>query len=544
MKIIKYHIIINNNFVGAHLTKILILFIIFIFTFNTNAQQQYHNLDYTTKYKLDKKLNSSNTFTHTGFKPVIQSQFNFNTDSLINEYGRDSAFISGMKHPVWWKKLRTEDLLIVDEKDFYLTINPLINYAKGSDNLDSSLSINTRGISIKGNITKQLSFKTDFYENQAFYPNYITEYSKEHHVVPGQGRLRGFKGSGFDFANASGSISFTPVKWLNFDLGHGKHFIGEGYRSLLLSDNAFNYPYLKLTTSFKKFQYIYMLTSFQRASNADTRLLTYQRTHGSFLFLNYIFNEYLQVGLFEGVIFQTADSVSNNNFSPSYFSPIIFSRAVQYGFNNNNNVVVGLTAKLKVSKTIQSYGQFMLDDDVNKKYGYQLGLKFFNLFGLKKLYLQTEYNWVRPYSYSSTNQYQNYSFYNQPIAHTVGGGFAEFVGIVQYRISDFIFRFKVNHITTSTDELINGAETNYGTNIFKPDNTASLTPMSKSIIGDGNKTERIYYNIRLSYLINPVTNFQLYVEYTHRQEIIGAQSDTEFYYFGIRTQLNNHYFDF
>ena len=168
MKIIKYHIIINNNFVGAHLTKILILFIIFIFTFNTNAQQQYHNLDYTTKYKLDKKLNSSNTFTHTGFKPVIQSQFNFNTDSLINEYGRDSAFISGMKHPVWWKKLRTEDLLIVDEKDFYLTINPLINYAKGSDNLDSSLSINTRGISIKGNITKQLSFKTDFYENQAF----------------------------------------------------------------------------------------------------------------------------------------------------------------------------------------------------------------------------------------------------------------------------------------------------------------------------------------------------------------------------------------
>ena len=533
-----------HNFCNKIPKYIVLLLILFSNYVNLNAQQQYHDLDYTTKYKLDKKINSENTFTHTGFKPILKSQIGFNTDSLIKEYGRDSAMLSGMKHPVWWKKLRTEDLLIVDEKDFYLTINPLINYAKGSDNLDSSLSINTRGVSIKGNITKQLSFKTDFYENQAFFPNYIHDYSKAHRVVPGQGRLRGFKGSGFDFANASGSLSFTPVKWLNFDLGHGKHFIGEGYRSLLLSDNAYNYPYFKITTNFKKFQYVYMLTSFQRASNADTRLLTYQRTHGSFLFMNYIFNQYIQVGLFEGLIAQTADSTSNNNFTAGYFNPIILGKSIQYGFRDNNNVLLGLTAKIKISKGIQTYGQFMFDDDVDKKYGYQAGVKFFNLFTLKNLYFQSEYNWVRPYSYSHTNQYQNYSFYNQPLAHTVGTGFAEFVGILQYRINDFIFYFKANHITTATDESIEGGRTNYGVDIFKPDETATLTPISSSDIGNGNKTERIYYNVRLSYLINPVSNFQIYFEYTHRQEIIGANTDTEFYFFGIRTQLNNHYYDF
>lgn len=521
-----------------------ILLLLFIFLFaNTYSQQQYHDLDYTTRYKLDRKINSENSYTHTGFKPILQSQINFNTDSLIKEYGRDSVLISQLKHPVWWKKFRTEDLLIVDKKDFYLTINPLFNLAMGNDNLDSSLSINTRGISIKGSITKQLSFKTDFYENQAFFPKYISNYSKEHNVIPGQGRLRGFKGSGFDFAHASGSISFTPLKWLNFDLGHGKHFIGEGYRSLLLSDNAFNYPYFKITTNFKKFQYVYMLTAFQRASNADTRLLTYQRTHGSFLFLNYIFNEYLQVGLFEGLIAQTVDSTSNNNFTPGYFNPFILGKSIQYGFNDNNNVLIGLTAKVKITKGIQTYGQFMLDDDVDNKYGYQVGVKFFNLFSLKNLYFQSEYNWVRPYSYAHTNQYQNYSYYNQPLAHTIGGGFAEFVGVLSYRIKDFIVYFKVNHITTATDELLEGGTSNYGIDIFKPDETASLTPISDSNIGDGNKTERIYYNLRLSYLVNPVTNFQIYFEYTRRQEIIGANSDSKFFYFGIRTQLNNHYYD-
>jgi len=528
--------------INSSTRAILLLLFISLFS-NTYSQQQYHDLDYTTKYKLDRKINSENSYTHTGFKPILQSQIDFNIDSLIKEQGRDSALISKLKHPVWWKKLRTEDLLIVNKKDFYLTINPLINYAKGNDNLDSSLSINTRGVSIKGSITKQLSFKTDFYENQAFFPKYISDYSKEHHVIPGQGRLRGFKGSGFDFAHASGSLSFTPLKWLNFNFGHGKHFIGEGYRSLLLSDNAFNYPYFKITANFKKFQYIYMLTSFQRASNADTRLLTYQRTHGSFLFLNYIFNQYIQVGLFEGLIAQTADSTGNNHFSLGYFNPFILGKSIQYGFNDNNNVLIGFTAKIKISKGIQTYGQFMLDDDVNKKYGYQVGIKFFNLFTLKNLYFQSEYNWVRPYSYSHTNQYQNYSYYNQPLAHTIGTGFAEFVGILSYRINDFILRFKANHITTATDQVIDGKETNYGIDIFKPDGTASLTPISNSNIGNGNRTERIYYNLRLSYLINPITNFQIYVEYTHRQEIIGAKSDTEFFFFGIRTQLNNHYYD-
>ena len=51
---------------------------------------------------------------------------------------------------------------------------------------------------------------------------------------------------------ASGYISFMPHRAVNLQFGTGKHFIGEGYRSLLLSDNSFNYPYLRATSRWFK----------------------------------------------------------------------------------------------------------------------------------------------------------------------------------------------------------------------------------------------------------------------------------------------------
>lgn len=54
---------------------------------------------------------------------------------------------------------------------------------------------------------------------------------------------------------ASGYVSYSSNKHFNFQVGHGKHFVGDGYRSLLLSDNALNYPYARITSTFGKLQY-------------------------------------------------------------------------------------------------------------------------------------------------------------------------------------------------------------------------------------------------------------------------------------------------
>jgi hypothetical protein len=356
-------------------------------------------------------------------------------------------------------------------------------------------------------------------------------------VVPGQGRLRGFKIWGFDYANASGYISYSPVKNINISLGHGKHFIGEGYRSVIMSDQSFNYPYLKIISEFGKLQYIFMLTSFQSAQNADSRDLVFQRKHGSFIYLNYIFNKYLQAGIFEGVMFKTMGDGYNNRFPVWYFIPVLFSRTAVYGTRNDNNVLLGLNVKLNLTKTITLYTQFALDDYEKQKYAYQTGIKFYNLFWLKNLYAQVEYNYVKPFTYSHEDEMQNWSYYNEAFASTPGSGFTEWVGILRYRLNDFIISTKINQIYTSYETH----NENYGINIFKSDNTAGID-IKNAKPGQVNPYYKYYYNYRLSYLINPSTNFQIYVEYTKRN-LSYEKSFESFYLFGIRTYLRNHYYD-
>ena len=534
------------------MNKQILNIILILFAFASNAQQQLIRIDNYSREKTEKEINKNNLQIHTSFKPLIKSQFldKSNIDSVLFEYGRDSVFLANRKHPVWWQKLRTEDLLIVNQGDFRLRINPLFNFSMGKNTIsDSSLSINSRGILIEGDITDKFSFVSEFHENQAFFPDYIREYSTKHHVVPGQGRLRNFEGWGFDYANASGSVSFTPIKQLNFTLGHGKHFIGDGYRSLLMSDNSFYYPYFKITTTLNKFQYSYMLTSFQAASLADSQSLVYQRKHGSFLFLNYMLTKRIQLGLFEGVMFKTSDSTSNNNFTANYFNPFILTRSLNYGFSNDNNVLIGLTAKIDLPAGIQFYGQFMLDDDVAKKNGWQIGAKDFDMFGAKNLYFQVEYNQVRPYSYAHSNTNQSWTYYNQPLASPLGAGYKEFILIMQYRFKDFIIHVKNNYVLTAQDDYIgldalgnNDPNTNFGVNPFLSDDNATYKPMSSSKLYDYGGIIINNFNISLSYLVNPVTNFQVFVEYQNRKHT--TYGETNFYYFGIRTSLSNVYFDF
>ncbi len=60
---------------------------------------------------------------------------------------------------------------------------------------------------------------------------------------------------GYDYPLAEGYLSYSPGKYFNIQFGHGKNFIGDGYRSLLMSDNASPYPYFKLNTTFWKLKY-------------------------------------------------------------------------------------------------------------------------------------------------------------------------------------------------------------------------------------------------------------------------------------------------
>ena len=59
------------------------------------------------------------------------------------------------------------------------------------------------------------------------------------------------------------------------------------------------------------------------------------------------------------------------------------------------------------------------------KYAFQLGTKQFDLFKIKGLGLNSEFNWVKPYTYSHFEGIMNYGHFNSPLAHPYGANFYE-----------------------------------------------------------------------------------------------------------------------
>ena len=48
-----------------------------------------------------------------------------------------------------------------------------------------------------------------------------------------------------DLYYSSGYINYNINSFFDIQLGHGKNFIGDGYRTMFISDNSFNYPYFE-----------------------------------------------------------------------------------------------------------------------------------------------------------------------------------------------------------------------------------------------------------------------------------------------------------
>ena len=180
-------------------------------------------------------------------------------------------------------------------------VDPLLNIELGKAEYDTTksqrISTNTRGFIASGSIGKNFYFETLFSENQSKFPIYISNFNNQTKIVPGQGRYKVFKITGYDYAFSSGFISYQPIKKLNIQVGHGKQKIGNGYRSLLLSDNAFNYPYIRITSEWLKgkLQYtnIYAVLMNLTTGGAITPKNTeplFQKKAVSFQYLSYNIN--------------------------------------------------------------------------------------------------------------------------------------------------------------------------------------------------------------------------------------------------------------
>ncbi len=540
-----------------------VLFLLFSATPSLAQEQYNHPFNHTQYAEFEGYLHVKGSEFHSGIKPFRVKQLNqscpFDSIRWINHHkSKFSKTLVG-------RKLFRQSLLRVDSAKYQLYVDPVFNLEIGWDAKSKErLTVNTKGLLFKGSIGKTVSFYTAFWENQATYLPYLNTWIDKYQVVPGEGRIKNFdfdnalyrflgvKVKGYDFSIAAGHVSYSPTKAFNIQIGHDKLFIGEGYRSMLLSDATFNYPYLKLSTNLWNFQYDFVFTQLQ-----DTRLFStfesgFKKKWATFHYFSVNIGKRVQLGLFEGVIFKS-DSVGNAGFNWNYFNPITFSRSIQYAYDGSgNNAVAGINLKYVPFKKAAFYGQLAIDElnftklsqggHIDQRLGWQVGFKIYDPFGLDRLYARLEYNGARPYTYAHESSLQSYTHYNQPLAHPLGANFHEFVGELGYRWRDLRFNYRISFATVGRDSV----GINYGNDVYLPDSNTFLgSESSGNSIGQGVKTSLTYQTLEVAYVVNRASNLQLILGMRHRLAKDDYSKEENVYlFFGMRTMLRNLYHDF
>lgn len=518
-----------------------------------SAQSLYHPYDYQFYQKLNSTAYSIETSYHTAIKPfIIDATLRAHYDSLMNT-GVDTA------RKTWvGRKIFNEHLVDVqnDEYTFYLDFIPDFQIGRDFAGGGRTLWLNTRGFEIGGTIGDKFSFYSNGYENQGVFPEYVHEFINEYRVVPGQ--MTGKVGEKTqDWAYVSARLSYTPVKYLNISLAYDKNFIGDGYRSLLLSDVSSNYTNLKLTGKLGKVHYMSLWAYMKdpltpTMDRPDDRTVGDRHKWGAFQYVDWNVNNRLSLGLFQSIVWSTRDSEGNpRGFNVDYINPIIFLRPIESAERNSPaKVHLGLNAKYEVLRSMSVYGQFLLGEFTAKeffsnkgylhnKWGLQLGLRGFDAFGVRNLNYLAEFNTVRPYTYSHFDPISNYSNYAQPLAHPWGANLREFVSIWNYSAGRFDFSAQGNYGQYGLDAEF----TNYGKDIFKSYN--DYTSRYGNRIGQGIATDLYYLNGRVAYLLNPKYNLRLELGGTFRREVNSEFRNTAaMVMFGLRASFRNLYYDF
>jgi hypothetical protein len=418
------------------------------------------------------------------------------------------------KHPIGKNGLyKTKDNLVeVNTKNFFLAINPVLAFSAGKEkNNDNTLYQNSYGVSLRGKISHVIGFDFYFTGNSERDPQYVNQWIISHAAFPGEGHYSTtFFDSGninhINYIDARGSVTWNVTRFINMQLGYDKNVIGDGYRSLFLSDFSSSLTFLKINTRIGKFNYenLFMKLDMPGVESLNG-YSTLPHKYARFNELSINAAKWLNVGVFEGIIFGRTD-----HYDYSYLVPIIFLRPAESNAGSGDNAVVGFHAKANVAGKIQLYGSILLDELKVKelikgtgwwgnKNGIQLGLKYPDVFGLKNVDLQLEANQVRPYTYSHYDSVSSYTNYNKPLAHPLGANFQELTAIVKAQPFPRLYlKGQLLHYFQGLDSLAaDGHYIDYGSNPFL---YYSYRPRDYGFkVGDGDKATCTILSAVISY---------------------------------------------
>lgn len=527
----------------------------FIFAQTTYIQEGSKSYDFIDRLEIKQQINPELNFStlkpysRKSIVPAVEyidsmaringsnltsiDQYNLNSFLMDNSEwvsGSKESFLS--KKPFWKSFYVTKpNLFEVNTKDFYLAINPVINFetAKESGN-SSNIFLNTRGLTARGRIANKIGFSTTITENQERGPQFFQDRVNQFHAVPGVGFYKSFKKTAFDYFDARGYVTFNATKYIDIQFGYDKNFIGDGYRSLFLSDDANSYLFLKLNTRIWKFNYqnLFMELMPQFQKSGDNLLA---RKYAAMHHLSMNVTKWLNVGLFESIVFGR-----KQYFDFEYLNPIIFLRYAEGNVGSPDKAHVGIDFKANAAHKFQFYGQFLLDEFIAKqitknngywanKYAYQLGAKYVDAFTVKNLDLQVEINRVRPFTYSHYDSVTNYTHYNQMLAHPLGANFQEYIGILKYQPAP---KWYINARAIYYYQGLDSAGINFGSNPFELYTTR--TKDFGYFVGDGRKVKCLNASLVVSYELKE----NLFIEGSYLFRKYTGFSDANIFGIGIR----------
>lgn len=504
------------------------------------GQQGYQFISHDYNRNLAKHINSAESNLHSQIQPYWNA-------GLVREVNPDSLRGTEALWLPWSQNMYLQNR-VPDKRQFRLKVYPMVQALGGVDITESQ----TRGtfetglgVGVGGDVGSKFSFYADVRAQHGQYPGYVQQYADSLNVIPGMGFAR-WDGRGYSNWDYSGYLSYSPLEPFNLQAGVGKNHWGDGIRSLVLSDQATNYPFFKITTSIWNIKYISLFNVMYdiRGSSGDYGKfgIKYSTMH----FLSWNISKRVNVSLWESVVWQNEDNGNYRGFDINYLNPIIFFRPVEYAQGSSDRVTLGTNFSVKVGGNTKLFGQIALDEFLldsllagngwfGNKHALQVGAKTYDAFNVSGLDLRAEFNLVRPFFYQHVSVKQNHAHFNEPLAHTLGNNFFEGIVAGSYQRN----RWAVDGRILFAQYGRNKDTLNLGGDIFVSD-VAPHRPVSGHRIGQGLKHWLMAATFRVGYVIDQQAGLRLEFSYTPRYlRVEGDLNYTHFIQIGLRTTLWN-----
>jgi len=489
-----------------------------------------------TYQRVDEKDGLSDEKFSTTIKPFSRkAAYEFlrpDVGSYVSLMAQQYSLDSSKSKTVLMKKFYKgkSDLYQYVDNSLKVHFNPVFYLGAGQDNTSNTTTyITTRGVEFRGTIDNKIAFYTYLTENQSNLPHYVNAVRDSTLAVPFEGFWKQHNDTGVDFLRAQAYVDFAFSKSISAQLGFGKHFVGNGMRSMILSDYSNNYPYLRINTSTKTFDFTnifaQLISGVQGGTFGISGTIAFNEKYLAFHHLNFKIKPNLHIGLFESVMFGD----STGGFKLEYLNPVVFYRSVEQQNGSSGNAMVGMDFKWNFLNRFSLYGQMVIDELVvsnafsgngwwGNRQGFQLGGKYFDALGIEGLMLQGEWNRARPYMYAHETGFTDYTHYNLSLAHPLGANFTELLGKAFYSIGDK-WQFEGNILLAKYGNDLDGV--NYGRNVLRsyldrvPDGNGGVQEFGLEHL-QGNAVDLSMLFFRASYMLKH--NLFLDLEGTLRNE--------------------------